>query len=175
MHGAIAPTNDLDGGFKLGRARVRELPLEARHEVLSEWHGNFADQAIVLTVSLARHADALQNALEGGWVSLGLRARGLQQSLHLLGAGRHLTIVRLEDLLEFVSGLLLRLRCTLGLEGALTEEGAKEVSFKHFIKVVIIIDTPKDLLISGSHKFYPTSGFWGFGVLGFWYRFSYSH
>lgn len=141
-HGVVASTDDLNRCFKFRGASVGELPLQAGHEVLSERHGNLKDDSIVLSVGLARHANALHDSLEWLGVTLALGAGGREQSLHFLGVGRHLAIVGLKDLLELIGGVLFGLGDALGLEGVLAEEGAEEVSFKHFIKV-IIIDTPK--------------------------------
>ncbi len=99
-HGASTTSNKLERSFKLALLGVGELPLQAGHEVLAEGQRQFKDGSIVLSMGLACHSSALQDALEGGWVALGDGTRLGQQSLHFLRVARHLTVVGLEDALE---------------------------------------------------------------------------
>ena len=113
VHLVRTTTDHLDRCGKLSGLAVTELPSERRHKVLTEWHGNLKDEAIIGSVSFDSHASATDETLKRHWVPLRSRSRGCQQSLHLFGVGRHLTVVRFKDLLKFCSSICIGLR-TLG-------------------------------------------------------------
>ena len=129
-HRAGTSTYQLQRSLELALLRVRELPLKTGHEVLAKGHRQLKDKALVLSVSLAGHACSLQQSLEGRRVTLSRGSCSSQQGLHFFGVAGHLAVVRLEDALELLSSLLLRLGSALGPVReelvSVVEEGARQ-------------------------------------------------
>ena len=95
--------------------------------MLTKRHRQLKDEAVVGSVRLAAHADALHASLERLRIALRNWARSRQKGLHLLGRGGHLTVVRVENPLELSLCLLLARTMALSSDGFGSEEGSREL------------------------------------------------
>jgi len=94
--------------------------------VLTKGHGQLKDEAIVRSVRLAGQSGSTKKPLVCQGITLLVGTRLRQQGCHLFRVRGHLAVVRIEDLLEFLSSLLFSLWLALVKVGFTSEEGVEE-------------------------------------------------